>query len=522
MIAATQNGPTERTLEGTAPATFQVMNPANGEVIRELPNHSKDHVVAEMARIRAASPAWSELPVRERCARIARVADVIARRMDEIAAVVSRENGKVAVEALLHDVGPTLIVMNYFAANAPRILAPERIEIATVRHRKSYLSYQPKGVIGVITPWNFPFFMPGSDVAMALIAGNGVLLKPSEITPLSALILKECYDEGGLDPDLFRVVTGFGPTGAALIEALPDHVVFTGSVATGRRVGMACAERMISYTLELGGKAPAVVLEDADLERTTNAILWGGFANAGQICASVERVYATPSIYDPLVRGLTEKASRLRVGPPDEGVFDVGAMTWARQREIVEALIEDARRKGARVTTGGERVGDKGLFFRPTVIADCTHEMEVMRAESFGPIIPVMRVESDAEAIELANESHLGLGAYIFTRDREKAWRVAEKLHVGSVMVNDVLAHAGLPEMPWGGIKQSGLGVVRSDRGLKDLCHARHINFDRVQPLKRDPYWFPYSEKQTGQIRAALKRAFGESISGRIIRAFLR
>lgn len=519
MIAATKDGAPDGAREKT---TFEVRNPATEELIRELPIFDREAVQAEMARVRAASRRWAEVPLRERCAQIARVGEVITRRMDEIARTVSSENGKVLFEALLHEVGPTLLVMNYFSANAPRILADEKIELAVARHRRSYLTYRPKGVVGVITPWNFPFFMPGSDVAMSLIAGNGVLLKPSEMTPLSALILKECYDEGGVDPELFRVVTGTGSTGAAMIEAGPDHVVFTGSVPTGRRVGVSCAERMIGYTLELGGKAPAIVLEDAELERTTNAILWGGFANAGQICASVERVYAAAPIYDRLVDALTERAKGLRVGPPDSDGSDIGAMTWARQRDVVEGLVRDARAKGARITTGGERTGERGVFYRPTVIADCTHDMDVMRAETFGPVVPLMRVSGEDEAIRLANESSLGLGAYVFTRDVERGRRLAERLEVGSVMVNDVLGHAGLPEMPWGGIKQSGLGVVRSERGLKELCNARHVNCERIPALGRDPYWFPYSRKQTGQLRAALETIFGASIASKLLRAIIR
>jgi succinate-semialdehyde dehydrogenase/glutarate-semialdehyde dehydrogenase len=518
MIAA----PTHADKSSTPPATFEVYSPATGEKIRDLPNHDRDHVLREMARVRGAAPRWAETPIAERGKRLEKVAQIIARRMDEIADVVSRENGKVRVEALLHDVGPTLLTMNYFIENAPRILADEPINLAVARHRKSYISYRPKGVVGVITPWNFPFFMPGSDVCMALLAGNGVLLKPSEVTPLSGLILKECYDEAGIDPDLFRVVTGLGPTGAALIDARPDHVLFTGSVPTGRRVGISCAERMIGYTLELGGKAAALVLDDADIDRASNAILWGGFANAGQICASVERVYAMEPIYDELVARISDKASQLRVGPPDEGVFDIGAMTWPKQREIVEGLVADAKNKGARVTTGGERVGEKGLFYRPTVIADCTHDMEVMKAETFGPIVPIMKVRSEAEALALANDSHLGLGAYVFTQDRARGRRIAERIEVGSVMINDVIGHAGMPEMPWGGIKQSGFGVVRSDRGLRELCHARHINYDRFGGLSRDPYWFPYSEKQGTQLRKALRAIFGESIGSKLIRSILR
>lgn len=505
------------------PETFRVTNPATGAVLREVPIHDAAHVRAETARVRAAQKRWAELPIEARCEKIRDAAGRIVERAEEIADVITSENGKVRTEALLLDVAPTLAVMHYFADNAPAILAPQRLRLALARHKRSYLSFQPMGVIGAISPWNFPFFLPASDVAMSLIAGNGVVLKPSEVTPLSSLILKDCYDQAGIDPDLFRVVTGLGPTGAAVIDAMPDHVVFTGSVPTGRRIGIACAERMIGCTLELGGKAPAVVLDDADVDRAANAIVYGGFANAGQICASVERVYAAAPVYDRLVEQVSEKARALRVGAPaKDAVVDVGAMTFPRQKEIVERLVADARAKGARVTAGGSAPDRPGLFYNPTVIADCNHDMEVMTAEIFGPVVPFMKVESEDEAVRLANTSHLGLGAYVFTRDRERGCRVAEKLEVGSVMINDVLAHAGMPEMPWGGIKQSGLGVVRSDRGLQALCHARHVNVDRlpVSPA-RDPYWFPYSPATEAGILKFLKATYGRSTPSKLLRWFL-
>lgn len=501
-------------------ATFPVVNPATGELIREVPIHDEEDVSLAVQKVRRAAPFWAALPVKERCRRLFLVGKAITRRMDELCGIVSSENGKVLQEALSLDVGPSLVLLNYFMRHGPDILADEPINSALTPHRRSYLSYQPKGVVAVISPWNFPFFIPAADTLMSLIAGNGVVLKPSEVTPLSSIAFKECLDEGGIDPDLVQVVTGLGDTGAAVIEARPDHVVFTGSVPTGRKIGVACAERMISYTLELGGKAPAIVLEDADLDRTTNAILWGGFANAGQICASVERVYATRAVYEELVSRLTAKAKDLRVGPPSDDP-DIGAMTWPKQREIVERLVIDAREKGARITTGGERSGDGGLFFQPTVIADCTADMEVMRAETFGPIVPIMKVADEAEALTRANDSSLGLGAYVFTRDRARGRALAEKLEVGSVMINDVLTHAGAPEMPWGGIKQSGLGVVRSDRGLKELCHARHVNYDRFGGLARDPYWFPYSKKTYGQLRSLFEGIFGGKPWSKVLRRII-
>ncbi len=510
--------------KSTAPETIAVTNPATGEVLREVPNHDADFVAKEMAKLRDASPTWAALPVRERCRRLIRVRNIIHARSDHIAKIISDENGKVVQEALLHDVAPTLHVLNYFIEHGPRILERERIHLAVAKYRRSYVAYRPRGVVAVITPWNFPFFMPGADVSMSLIAGNGVLLKPSEATPLSALLLKECYDEAGIDPNLFRVVTGLGPTGAAVIDSMPDHVLFTGSVNTGRRIGVACAERFISYTLELGGKAPAVVLDDADVERAAQAITWGGFANAGQICASVERVYATPGIYPKLVDRVTDHVAALRVGAPAGNDVEVGAMTFPRQRDIVQRLVADAKDKGARITTGGEIPEDnKGLFYRPTVIADCTEDMAVMTEEIFGPVVPMMKVGDVNEAVRLANDSKLGLGAYVFTRDRERGRQLAEKLQVGSVMINDVLAHAGMAEMPWSGVKESGLGVVRSERGLRELCHAQHVNEERFAwPLSRELYWFPYSPRTTEAVSTFVKAALGGTLGGRVFRRVFR
>lgn len=506
------------------PAEIEVRNPATGALIETLPVHTREHVAAVVASVRAAQGRWARLPVEDRASAVGRLRDVLVRRAPEIAELVSAENGKVRQEALLHDVGPTLAVLEYFTHEAARILSPERVHLALVKHRKSYLVYQPKGVVAVISPWNFPFFLPASDTIMALIAGNGVVIKPSEVCPRSVLCLKRCLDEAGLDPELVQVVTGFGETGAALIEAEPDHVVFTGSVATGRRIGVACAERFIPCTLELGGKAPAIVLDDADLERTAHALVWGGFANAGQICASVERIYATPGIYDPLLRRIAALTRELKVGSPaSSGPADIGAITFPRQIEVAKALIEDARDKGAEVLTGSGGAIDGGRFFPPTVLGGCSHEMRVMTEETFGPVLPVMKVNDANEALTRANESKLGLGAYVFSSNLEQARRLAERIEVGSVMINDVILHGGLPEMPWGGIKHSGHGVARSDRGLKELCHIRHINEPRLPgPLsKNEPHWFPYTEKSERGVLTFLRSFFGGSAPARLARWLL-
>lgn len=503
---------------------IEVHSPATGDFIERLPVDSRDEVFAKVERVRAAQKRWARLAVEDRCAALGRLREVLVRHADDIANAVAKENGKVRQEAFLHDIGPVLAVLEYFVHEAPRILAPERLHLSLLKHKKSYLVYRPKGVVAVISPWNFPFFIPAADAIMALVAGNGVVIKPSENTPRSGLLVKSYLDEAGIDPELVQVVLGFGETGAALIDARPDHVVFTGSVPTGRRIGVACAERFITCTLELGGKAPAIVLDDADLERTANAILWGGFANAGQVCAGVERVYAVPGVHDRLVERVASMARELKMGcSPGGGPKDVGAMTFPRQVEIVRKLVEDAREKGAQVLTGGTEPEGGGRYLAPTVLAGCNHEMKVMKEEIFGPVVAFMKVSDEEEAVRLANDSHLGLGAYVFGGDLERARRIAERVEVGSVMINDVLLHAGLPEMPWGGIKQSGHGVARSDRALRDLCHARHICEPRVPSpnLSREPHWFPYTEKSERQVLGFIKDFFGSSAPARLARWLL-
>jgi succinate-semialdehyde dehydrogenase/glutarate-semialdehyde dehydrogenase len=362
-----------------------------------------------------------------------------------------------------------------------------------MKHKKSYVHYVPRGVVAVISPWNFPVVLTLGDAIAALIAGNAVVCKPSEITPLVIQKTKEIWDATGLPEDLFQVVHGYGKTGADLIEAGVDKVVFTGGVATRRRVAALCGERQIPCTLELGGKAPLIACNDADLERTARAIVYGGFANSGQICLSVERVYAHEEIHDRLLERVVGLVSELRQGDPAQGEVDVGAMTFPRQVEIVEAHVKDALAKGATLRSGGHRRAGAGMFHEPTVLANCDHSMTVMTEEIFGPIVPFMKVRSEEEAITLANDSHLGLNAYVFTKDRDRGCRIAERVSAGTVVVNDVIVNFAFPELPFGGVKASGIGRVHGEEGLRDMCEQRVVNVDRFGSLQREPIWYPYT-----------------------------
>ena len=488
----------------TSDTQITSVNPANGNLLGEVPDMSAAEVRAVVDAARRAQGPWGALSIEARCKRVLRFAEVLMARAEELIDVIVAEGGKTRLEALGMEVIVVADLVRYFAKHAPEMLAPEPITLHLLKHRASYLHYVPRGVVGIIAPWNFPFSIPIGETMMSLIAGNGVVLKPSEVTPLIALKARELYLDADLPPELFGVVTGRGATGAALIDSGINYCVFTGSVATGRKVAAACGERLIPCTLELGGKAPAVVCADADLDRAAEGIAWGGFANSGQVCASVERVYAVDSIHDALVERIAQRARELRQGDASSDAnVDIGAMTWDQQVTTVERLVQSAVAAGAKLEAGGQRSPGPGQFFQPTVLSNCSQDMDVMRKEIFGPVIPIMRVADEEEAVRHANDSHLGLLAYVFTRDRERGKRIAERIAAGTVMINDVLNTYACPETPWGGVKQSGIGRTHSVHGLRDLCETRHVNHDRLS-LPREVWWYPY---RPGTYKALLRGA---------------
>lgn len=485
-------GGADRTERGEPRELLRSYAPATGALLGEVPVATTEDVRRAVSRARRAQEAWALLPIAERADRILRYRNAFVDRAEELVDLEVRETGKTRAEALISEIFVVADVATYYAENAERLLAPKKIDMVRMKHRRSYVHYVPRGVVAVISPWNFPVVLTMSDVLTALIAGNAVVCKPSEVTPLIVQKCKEIWDAAGLPADLFQVVHGYGKVGADLIDAGVNKVVFTGGVSTGRRVAAMCGERLIPCVLELGGKAPLIACADADLERTARAIVFGGFANAGQICMSVERVYAHADVHDRLLERVAGLVSELRQGDPSTQEVDVGAMTFPRQIEIVEAHIQDALAKGARLRTGGKRRAGPGMFFEPTVLSNCDHRMTVMTEEIFGPIVPFMKVASEEEAVALANDSHLGLNAYVFTRDRERGARIAERVEAGSVVVNEVLVNYAYPEAPFGGVKASGIGRVHGEDALRDMCDARHVNVDRFGSLEREPFWHPY------------------------------
>ena len=512
------------TTNGSAPhpTTIKSYAPATGELLGEVRVSSPEDVAAAVIRAKKAQATWAVLPIEERAERLYRLRDALVERADEIVDVVSRECGKPKHDALSHEVMVTVDLLTWYCENAARILAPRDVPLHLLKHKKAAVQYVPRGVVGIISPWNFPFVIPMGDVVAALVAGNAVVLKPSEVTPLSIRKAKEIFDATGLPEDLFGVVYGYGDAGQALIESGIQKLVFTGGVETGKRVAAACGANLVPCVMELGGKAPLIACADCDVERTANAIVFGGFVNSGQVCISVERVYAHADVHDTLLGRVRELTSELRQGDPaGDTTVDVGAIIFPKQIEVAERHIADAVAKGAVVVAGGKRRPGAGQFFEPTVLAKCNHSMTVMTEEIFGPIVPIQKVTSDDEAVRLANDSHLGLNAYVFTKNKEKGQRLAARLEAGSVVVNDVLVNYAAAEAPFGGVKQSGFGRVHGEDALRDMCDARTVLTSRLPDPAKDPLWFPYGNKGYRWQLRALRALFSrEGIVKRIGKLF--
>ena len=412
-----------------APESFEVHNPADGSVVADLPVDGPDRVHDVVARVRAAQPEWEAIGIAGRYEWLGKLRDWLIDNGEHVAEVMQSETGKVRGDAALET--PYLAdLINFYGQNGPGFLADEHpaAHLPLFRVRKLTVSYRPFPVVGVISPWNFPLMLSLGDAIPALMAGAAVVIKPSEFTPLSLMEVVRAWKEEIGGPDVLDVVNGMGETGTALVDEV-DFIQFTGSDRTGKLVMKRAADTLTPVSLELGGKDPMIVLADADVERATNAAAWGGLANSGQICMSIERVYVEEPIYDEFVSKLTEKVAKLRQGT-DGGDYeaDVGAMATPAQVDIVADHVEDARKAGARILTGGKRKEGPGDWYEPTVIADADHSMKAMTDETFGPTIPVMKVSDAEEAVRLANDSRYGLSASVFSGDDERAEAIARRI----------------------------------------------------------------------------------------------
>ncbi|MET0595475.1 MAG: aldehyde dehydrogenase family protein [Polyangiaceae bacterium] len=500
IVEPIQNG-------SSGPRRMKLQSPATEAPIGEITVTTPDEVRAAVKLARAAQPAWEATGFDGRRRYMDKALKILLARQEEFIDVIVGETGRSRTETVMMEMFPACDSLSYYPKKAKKILGDQKVPLHLLKNKKVTLTYRPLGVVGIITPWNGPFILSLNPTVQALMAGNTVVLKPSEVTPFSGKLVGELFRDAGLPENVVTVVEGDGETGAALVDSGVDKISFTGSVRTGRKIGEACGRSLTPCTLELGGKDPMIVCADADIVRAANGAVFGAMMNSGQFCSSTERVYVVEAVADEFIRRVVEKARTLKVGT--SGDFDLGPIIWPNQLEIIERHVQDAVAKGAKVLVGGKRATEMGkLFYEATVIVDVTHDMALMREETFGPILPIVRVRDENEALRLANDCIYGLGANVWTKDNDKAVRLAKRIEAGAVCVNDSAITYGVTEVPFGGRKASGVGQVNGEAGLKSYCFAQPIVIDRFG-TKEEQVWYPYTAEKTKLLQKIMKWVWG-------------
>ncbi|MGH2952468.1 MAG: aldehyde dehydrogenase family protein [Solirubrobacterales bacterium] len=492
---------------------LESFNPATGELVGTVETIKPDEVQAVVDDVAEVQPFWAQLTPGDRARYMRRAADALVEQMDEVAELLTHEQGKPITESYTMELLPTIDALHWCADAGPRILADERIPYpqAFLKTKRSFFSYEPLGVVGVISPWNYPWSIPFGEVAIALMAGNGVVLKPASLTPLLGERIQKAFEDGGLPEGLVRTVHGGGVIGQALCEASTAKIFFTGSVEVGRGVGELCAQRLKGSVLELGGKDPQIVCADADLANAVSGCVWGGFANSGQTCSGIERTYVVQDVADRFIEGVVRETERLTVGDPLRWETESGPMVSAEQADVVTGLVDDALSAGAERVTGGPREVDgfSGRFIAPTVLAGVEDEMRIMNEEIFGPVVPIVVVADEEEALRRANDTNFGLGASVWTKDRAKGERIARRMETGMVWINDHSYSHGALQCSWGGVKESGLGRSHSKFGVYECVNVKLVAWE--SGITRDFWWQPYDSTLGTAIRSSARLLYGRN-----------
>ncbi|MDX6615333.1 MAG: hypothetical protein QOD60_424 [Solirubrobacterales bacterium] len=492
-------------------------SPSTGKKVGSVETITPGKVQGIVDEVAEVQPFWAQLSLDDRSRYFRRAADVLLDELDELAELLCIEQGKPRVESYTMELLPTVDALRWIADAGPEILGEEKLSFpqAFLKTKKAHFNYEPIGVVGVIAPWNYPWSIPFGEVAIALMAGNGVVLKPASLTPLIGERIQQLFEKAGFPEGLVRTVHGGGKIGDALTKSSAGKIFFTGSVDVGYKVGQAAAKLMKGSVLELGGKDPQIVCADADLRNAISGAVWGGFANAGQTCSGIERTYVHKDVADEFIAGVVRETERLKVGDPLDWDVEIGPMVSADQADIVEELVDDAVANGAKKLTGGpvKPKGLKGRFIAPVVLTGVTHEMRIMKEEIFGPVLPIMVVDSEEEAIRLANDSEFGLGSSVWTKDRDKGERIAKEIDAGMVWINDHSFSHGACQCSWGGVKDSGLGRSHSKFGFYECVNIKLVAWE--PGLTRDFWWQPYDRTLGQAVQASAKILYSRN-GGRI------
>ena len=502
------------------PETLACRNPATLERLGDVPIFSRQQVADAVARARRAQAAWAQTSFAERRRVLSALCDYVVAHQEEICRICARDSGKTVVDAMMGEIFPVCEKLRYTVAHGEEDLSPEPRASGVLAHKAVRVEYPPLGVVGVLAPWNFPFHNVVCPVIPALFAGNAVVVKVSEWTSWSAADFQAIFDDVlsacGHDKALVQIITGGAETGAALVTSGVDKLFFTGSPQNGRKVMAAAAETLTPVVLELGGKDPMIICDDADLDRAAGAAMLGVFTASGQMCVAAERIYVFDAVYDELVRRVVDQTRKLRQGPPTEdrgGDFDVGAMTMPRQLDILERQIGDAIEKGARAVVGGKRnTAWKGQFWEPTVLVDVDHTMAIVHEETFGPVMTIIRVRDEDEAVRLANDCAYGLGSSVFTRSRARGERIASRLSAGMTVVNDYGLAYMMQSAPFGGVRLSGFGRFNGREGLRACCNEKTVVTDRL-PIRQAASFYPIKKATFPLLQDVISVLYGRGIS---------
>jgi succinate-semialdehyde dehydrogenase/glutarate-semialdehyde dehydrogenase len=498
-------------------------NPATGKSIGKFGLHTINDLQDMIVASRKAQSEWKQVPLRERSSKILKIKNYLVENIDLLVQTISEDNGKVRFDALSTEILPAVMATQYYAKKAPKFLKPKRIRPSSLilANKRSFVRYEPFGVVGVISPWNYPFAIPYSEVIMALIAGNGVVLKTATETQLVGTALRDAILSADLPDGLFQYINIPGRiAGEAFLKYGIDKLFFTGSVPVGKSLMKIAADTLTPVSLELGGNDAMLVCEDADIDRAVNGAVWAGLSNAGQSCGGVERIYVHQKIYDNFMNALKVKIESLKVGAPNDFSTDVGVMTTEKQVQTVKLHLDDALKNGAVLFAESKTTDNSKNIFTPKILTNVNHNMLMMKEETFGPLLGVMKVDNMDEAIKLANDSNLGLTGSVWSKNHKKAVELGKRIKAGVITINDHLMSHGLAETSWGGFKESGLGRTHGEMGLMEMVEPQTIVNDILPGVKKNIWWHPYSKELYNGLKSILYLFYGNNAKMRLKNLF--